>query len=104
MRATLPLRSTAIATQGALAIHSVFITDVLPVLSNPELVTLLLEPPEAMRFLSLPTRPVAQSPLFPLQLNPATAKSPTPAVVRVTLGAVPVLVALALDPTPTTPR
>ena len=38
--ATPLLRSTAIATQGELVVrHSVFGTEVLPVLSNPELVT-----------------------------------------------------------------
>ncbi|HZY47057.1 MAG TPA: hypothetical protein VFE96_04595 [Candidatus Bathyarchaeia archaeon] len=39
----------------------------------------------------------------PRQLNPATAKSPIPAVVRATLGAVLELVAMALFPTPVTP-
>ncbi len=72
--ATLPLRSTAIATHAELVPrHSVFVTEVLPVLSNPEPVTREAEPPEATRALSLPTRPVVQSPLFPPQLNPATA-------------------------------
>src|SRR6266516_3972363 len=38
--ATLPLRSTAIATHAELVPrHSVFVTEVLPVLSNPEPVT-----------------------------------------------------------------
>lgn len=41
-------RSTAIATQAELVPkHSVFVTEVLPVLSNPELVTLELPPVEA---------------------------------------------------------
>jgi hypothetical protein len=72
--ATLPLRSTAIATQAELVPrHSVFVTEVLPVLSNPEPVTRAVEPPDATRSLSLPARPVVQSPLFPRQLNPATA-------------------------------
>ena len=72
--ATLPVRSTAIATHAELVPrHSVFVTEVLPVLSNPEPVTREVEPPEATRALSLPTRPVVQSPLFPPQLNPATA-------------------------------
>ena len=74
MYATLPLRSTVIATHAELAPrHSVFVTEVLPVLSNPELVTRELELAEATRALSLPTRPVVQSPLVPRQLNPATA-------------------------------
>ncbi len=51
----------------------------------------------------MPTRPVVQSAEFPLQLNPATEKSLPPEVVRVTLGAVPVLVALLLPPTLVTP-
>lgn len=48
MYATLPLRSTATATQAELAErHSVFVTEVLPELSNPELLTLVAEgPPE----------------------------------------------------------
>lgn len=95
--ATFPLRSTSTATHAELADrHSVFVSEVLPVLSNPELVILALEPPEAMRVLSLPTRPVVQSPAFPRQLKPATAKSPAPEVVRTTLGAAlePVLIAL----------
>ena len=72
--ATLPLRSTAIATHAELVPrHSVFVTEVLPVLSNPEPVTRGAAPPEATRALSLPTRPVVQSPLFPRQLNPTTA-------------------------------
>lgn len=72
--ATLPLRSTAIATHAELVPrHSVFVTEVLPVLSNPEPVTRGAAPPEATRALSLPTRPVVQSPLVPRQLNPATA-------------------------------
>lgn len=72
-------------------------------LSNPAVLILLLEPPEPMTFLSLPTRPVVQSVAGPLQLNPATEKSLPPEVVRVTLGAVPVLVALLLPPTLVTP-
>jgi hypothetical protein len=72
--ATLPLRSNAIATHAELVPrHSVFVTEVLPVLSNPEPVTREVEPPEATRALSLPARLVVQSPLFPAQLNPATA-------------------------------
>lgn len=80
-----------------------FVSEVLPTLSNPELVTLAVEPPDATRFLSLPTRPVVQSPAFPRQLNPATAKSPLPVVVRTTLGVVLEPVLTALPPTPETP-
>ena len=46
--AALPLRSTAIPTQAELVPrHSVFVTEVLPVLSNPEEVILELPPVEA---------------------------------------------------------
>ncbi len=46
--ATLPFKSTAIATQAKLAPrHSVFVTEVLPVLSKPELVILEPVPVEA---------------------------------------------------------
>jgi hypothetical protein len=46
--ATLLLRSTAIATQATLfPKHSVFVTELLPVLSNPEVVTLEPVPVEA---------------------------------------------------------
>jgi len=103
--ATLPLRSTAIATHTELVPrHSVFVTEVLPVLSNPEPVTRPVEPPEATRALSLPTRFVVQSPLFPTQLNPATAKSLLLAVVKTMLGLVLEPVLTALLPTLVTPR
>lgn len=65
------------ATHAELALrHSVFVTEVLPVLSNPEDATFVVAgPPDCIVFLSLPTRPVVQSVAAPRQLNPATAKS-----------------------------
>jgi hypothetical protein len=45
--AAVPFKSTAMATQAKLGMHSVFVTEVLPVLSKPELVIREFDPAEA---------------------------------------------------------